>query len=80
LSGDQLSTYDFSGGKKMKFCDLLRQSSIKLLIALVGIFLFFVFALGLQQVFKTRQANNEILTKLKAQGVPAQKRLEDSRL
>ncbi len=55
-------------------------SSIKLIGALVGIFVFFVVAIGVQEVLRVRRSNAALLQKLEEQGVGEQDRLEDARL
>jgi len=80
LNTDQLSPRDLTNQKAAIFRNLLTQSGFKLLMALLCIYFFFVFALGLQQVVKTKQANQELLSKLEAEGIPERERLQDSRL
>ncbi len=58
----------------------LQGSSIKLVMALVGIFFFFVVAIGIQHGVKTRASNRRILAELTEAGVPESERAKDSRL
>ncbi len=51
-----------------------------LVVALVGIFLFFVVAIGAQEAVKVHLSNQEVLAELEEQGVPLVERLKDPRL
>jgi len=62
------------------FRALFGLASIKLVLALLGIFLFFVLAIGLQEAIKVTRSNRKVLAELDAQGVPADERQRDPRL
>ncbi len=62
------------------FRALFGLASIKLVLALLGIFLFFVVAIGVQEAVKVIDSNQEVLAELEAQGIPADERQRDSRL
>jgi len=62
------------------FRGLLSQTSVKLVVALVAIFFFFVVAIGVQEAVTTYLSNREILTELKEAGVPPDERQQDRRL
>lgn len=55
-------------------------ASIKLVLALLGIFLFFVIAIGAQEAIKIARSNQKVLAELEAQGVQEQERQKDPRL
>ena len=55
-------------------------SSLKLVLALLGIFLFFVIAIGVQEAFKVHRSNKSVLAELEKAGVPAAERTNDPRL
>jgi len=59
---------------------LLSQTSIKLVVALVAIFFFFVVAIGVQEAFKAHWSNQKRLAELEAAGVPPDERQQDRRL
>jgi len=59
---------------------LLGQTNVKLVLAFIGIFVFFVVAIGVQEAFKTHRSNQKILAKLEAAGVPPDERQQDRRL
>jgi ribose/xylose/arabinose/galactoside ABC-type transport system permease subunit len=63
-----------------RFRGLLGQTSVKLVVALVAIFLFFVVAIGVQEAVNVYRSNQKILADLEAEGVPPDERQEDSRL
>jgi len=62
------------------FRGLLNQTNVKLVLAFIGIFVFFVVAIGVQEAFKTHRSNQKILAKLEAAGVPPDERQQDRRL
>lgn len=62
------------------FRGLLGQTSIKLVVALVAIFLFFVVAIGVQEATRSYRSNQRVLAELEAAGVPQQERKQDLRL
>lgn len=62
------------------FRELLSQTSVKLVVALVAIFLFFVVAIGVQEAVTTYLSNRETLAQLKEAGVPPDERQQDTRL
>jgi ribose/xylose/arabinose/galactoside ABC-type transport system permease subunit len=59
---------------------LLGQTNVKLVLAFIGIFVFFVVAIGVQEAFKTHRSNQKVLAKLEAAGVPPDERQQDRRL
>ena len=62
------------------FRRLLSQTSIKLVVALIAIFLFFVVAIGVQEGVNAHQSNRKVLAALAEAGVPPAERLKDPRL
>jgi ribose/xylose/arabinose/galactoside ABC-type transport system permease subunit len=63
-----------------RFRELLSQTSVKLVVALVAIFLFFVVAVGVQEAVNARRSNKKILAELEAKGVPPDERQQHQRL
>jgi len=59
---------------------LLSQTSIKLVVALVAIFFFFVVAIGVQEAVKAHRSNQKRLAELEAAGVSPDERQQDRRL
>jgi ribose transport system permease protein len=80
LSEEQLLPIDNMGGFGGVVRRLFGLSGIKLVLALVGIFLFFVVAIGAEEAVKVRRSNEKVLAKLAAAGVPATERSKDRRL
>jgi len=62
------------------FRALYKQPSVKLILALVAIFLFFVVAMGVQEAVKIHRSNRNILAELAEAGVPPDERQKDKRL
>ncbi len=62
------------------FRALYKQPSVKLILALVAIFLFFVVAMGVQEAVKIHRSNRNILAELAEAGVPPDERQKDRRL
>jgi ribose transport system permease protein len=80
LSEGQLPAIDSASGVGEGVRRLFSLSSIKLVLALVGIFLFFVVAIGAEEAVKVHRSNEKVLAKLTAAGVPAAERSKDRRL
>ena len=80
MSEKQLLPIDNMGGFGGAVRKLFGLSGIKLVLALVGIFLFFVVAIGAQEAVKVHRSNEKVLAKLTAAGVPAAEQTQDRRL
>ena len=74
------NTIDDKRGFVSVFRALFGLAGIKLVLALIGIFLFFVVAIGVQEAVKAIESNRQVLAELEAQGIPAAERQHDSRL
>jgi ribose transport system permease protein len=74
------NTIDDKRGFVSVFRALFGLAGIKLVLALIGIFLFFVVAIGVQEAVKAIESNRQVLAELEARGIPAAERQHDSRL
>lgn len=80
MSTEKLPTTDGIPPQASEFWSWLAGSSLKLVVALVAIFFFFVVAIGVQEGFKTDRSNRKVRLELEKQGVPAEQRPQDPRL
>jgi len=80
LSSDQLPPIDRMQGPWNVLRGVLQLASLKLALALIGIFLFFVVAIGVQEAFKVHASNESVLAELEKAGVPEADRMRDPRL
>ncbi|MCP4711829.1 MAG: ABC transporter permease [Planctomycetes bacterium] len=60
--------------------NIYKQPSFKLVLALGGIYFFFVIAIGIQKVIRVSRSNQQILAQLETEGVPEAQRLQSPQL
>ena len=80
MTDNRTAATENPGRAGLGFRRFFELSSMKLVLALVGIFFFFVIAVGLQEALSVRQSNLSVFAELQQAGAPREKWSEDPRL